>query len=158
VVFAAVRRCVAFGLLLPAAHAADVAVLGGPWAPAVGAAQLQGGAGGDFASPAIAEVLIAVLSISNTGGAGWSLRVAGETNEALWPAGVSISVKRGGGSGEAGISDGLAYHALTPDLQTFFTGTGDYASIEIFARLDGVSVQTPPGVHSLAIRYTLEVP
>ena len=155
---AARRRCAILLLPLSAAHAADVAVFGGPWSPVVGAAQIQGGAGGDFATPAVADVLIAVLSISNTGGAGWTLRVAREGNQAQWPASFSLSLKRGGGGGESGISDGLAYRSLTTDLQPFFTGTGDYAAVEIFARLEGVTVSIPPSLYSLTIRYALDVP
>jgi hypothetical protein len=154
----AARRCAILLLLLPAAHAADVAVLGGPWSPLVGAGHIQGGAGGDFASPVFDDVLIAVLSISNTGGAGWTLYVAREGNEALWPTSLSLSLKRGGGGGEAGISDGLTYRALTPGPQPFFAGAGDYAAVEIFARLEGVSVSLPPQYPSLRIRYALVVP
>ena len=155
---AAISWCATILLaILPSAHAADVAVLGGPWMPVAGALQLQGGAGGDFSSPVVTDAPIAVLSISNTSGADWILRIARETNEAQWPAGVSVWLRRGGGGGEAGISGGTAYHALTASLETFCSGSGDYATVEIFARLDGVSVQTPPGLYSLAIRYAIEV-
>lgn len=140
------------------AHAADVTVLGGPWSTSVGAAQLPAGAGTDFNSPIAADLLIAVLAISNTGGANWNLKIAREGNEAQWLSGVSVALKRSGGSAEAGIIDGLAYRQLTSDPQPFFRGTGDYASVEIFLRLDGVTVATPPGFSSLTIRYSIEVP
>src|SRR5205085_1383469 len=140
------------------ARAADVSVLGAPWSISIGPAQLQAGAGTHFLSPLASDVFVAVLAISNTGGAHWSLRIAREGNEAQWPAGVSVSLRRSGGSAEAGISDGLAYRTLTSDLQTFFSGTGDYASVEILLRLDGVNVQTPPGFYSLAIRYAVDAP
>jgi hypothetical protein len=139
-------------------YAADVTVLGGPWSMAVGASHLEAGAGTDFHSPVATDVLVAVLTIENTGGASWNLRIAREGNEMQWPSGVSVSLKRGGGSAEAGISDGLSYRALTSDAQPFFSGTGDYLSVEILLRLDGVTTQTPPGLYSLMIRYAIEVP
>jgi len=154
----AFRRSVMLLFCVSVARAADVSVLGGPWFMSIGTAHLEAGAGTDFLSPVASDVFIAVLAISNTGGANWSLRIAREGNEAQWPAGVSVSLRRGGGSAEAGISDGLTYRTLTSDLQPFFSGTGDYASVEILVRLDGVTVQTPPGFFSLAIRYAVEVP
>jgi hypothetical protein len=139
-------------------RAADLTVLGGPASLAVGVAQLEAGAGSDFRSPVATEVLVAVLTISNTGGASWNLSIAREGNELLWPAGMRVFLKRSGGSAEAGISDGLSYRALTTNLVPFFSGTGDYASVEILLMLDGVTIDTPPGLHSLTIRYAIEVP
>jgi hypothetical protein len=148
------------GLLLLAsavAPAADLSVLGGPWSASLDASWLEAGAGSEFASPAVSDVLVAVLSISNTGGANWSVSIAREGNEALWPPGVTVALKRGGGSAEAGISDGLTYQVLASDPQPFFSGTGDYPSVEILLRLDGVSTQTSPGPYSLVIRYAIDV-
>lgn len=124
----------------------------------IGAAHLEAGAGTDFRSPIASDVFIAVLAITNTGGASWNLSIAREGNEMQWPAGVSIALRRSGGSAEAGIVDGLAFRTLTSDLQPFFSGNGDYASVEILLRLDGVSRQTPPGFYSLAIRYAVDAP
>jgi hypothetical protein len=143
---------------MSAARGADVTVLGGPWFMSIGAAHLEAGAGTDFLSPISSDVLVAVLAISNTGGANWNLRIAREGNEAQWPAGVQVSLRRSGGSAEAGITDGLTFRVLTSDLQPFFSGSGDYASVEILLRLDGVTTHTPPGFYSLAIRYAVEVP
>jgi hypothetical protein len=143
-------------MLLAPAHAADLSVFGGPWSIAFGSADLQAGAGTDFNDPVVADVLVAVLSISNTGGASWSLKMALDGGPAQLPAGVAISLRRGGGSGEAGLSDGLAWRALTGDLQTFFSGAGDYGSVEILLRVDGLTVAAPPGLRSLGIRYSIE--
>lgn len=137
--------------------AADVQVLGGPWMYLAGAAQLESGAGSDFRSPLVSDVLFAVLEISNTGGASWSLEIASNAS-AQWPAGVNILLRRSGGSGEAGLSDGLGWRALTPELQPFFSGAGDYAGVEILLRVDGVNLQIPPGAYSLNIRYVLATP
>lgn len=139
------------------ARAADVSVLGVPWTLMVGTAHLQAGAGTEFESPIVSDVHLAFLSITNTGGASWNLRIARE-NAMQWPDGVSILLKRSGGSGEAGLSDGLSYLALTSDPQAFFSGTGDYESVEILVRLDGITTATAAGLHSLTIRYAVEVP
>lgn len=139
-------------------HGADVTVLSGPWFMSIGSTHLEAGAGSEFLSPVSSDTFIAVLAISNTGGANWNLSIAREGNEAQWPAGVSISLRRSGGSAEAGIIDGLTFRALTSDLQPFFSGSGDYANVEILVRLDGVTTHTPPGFYSLAIRYAVEVP
>ena len=144
-------------MLLASSHAADVQVLGGPSVSVLGAAHLEAGAGTDFRSPVVSDVLLAVLEISNTGGASWSLKIALD-GPAQWPAGVGIFLKRSGGSGEAGLSDGLGWRALTGDLQPFFSGAGDYPGVEILLRVDGVSVHTPPGGYALTLRYVLEVP
>jgi len=154
----AFRRGVILLACTSAAQAADVSVLGGPWSLSIGAAHLEAGPGTDIVSPVASDVFIAVLAISNTGGANWSLRIAREGNESQWPPGVTVSLRRSGGSAESGLSDGLSYRTLTSDLQPFFSGTGDYASVEILLRLDGVTVQTPPGFYSLAIRYAVDVP
>lgn len=154
----AFRPMVILLLSMSVACAADVSVLGAPWNLSIGPAQLEAGAGTQFLSPITSEVFIAVLAISNTGGASWSLSIAREGNETQWPSGVSVSLRRSGGSTEAGINDGLAYRTVTRDLQPFFNGTGDYANVEILLRVDGVTVQTPPGFYSLAIRYAVDSP
>lgn len=145
-------------MFLAPSHAADVSVFGAPWPATFGSAQLLAGAGTDFDDPVASDVLIAVLSISNTGGGPWNLKVALDGGLPQLPPGLAISLKRGGGSGEVGLSDGLAYRALTNDLQTFFSGAGDYDSVEILLRLDGLTVQVPPGLLSLGIRYAIEAP
>jgi hypothetical protein len=152
------RRTLVLLFYVSVARAADVSVVAAPWFMSIGTLHLAQGAGTDFLSPIASDVFIAQLAISNTGGANWSLRIAREGNESQWPPGVSVSLRRGGGSAEAGISDGLTYRTLTSDLQPFFSGTGDYASVEILVRLDGVTVHTPPGFFSLAIRYAVEAP
>ena len=146
-------------ILLPAIpiRAADVSVLGVPWSLMVGVAHLQAGAGTEFESPIVSDVHLAFLSITNTGGASWNLRIARE-GAMQWPDGVSVSLRRSGGSGEAGLTNGLSYLGLTTSSQTFFSGTGDYESVEILVRLDGVTTATAPGLHSLTIRYVVEVP
>lgn len=144
-------------MYLAPSPAADVQVVGGPWMYMAGAAQLEAGAGTDFRSPLVSDVLLAVLQISNTGGASWNLKIA-LSDSAQWPAGVSILLRRSGGSGEAGLSDGLGWRPLTPDPQLFFSGAGDYAAVEILLRVDGISLRIPPGGYSLNIRYVLEAP
>lgn len=144
-------------LHLAPSHAADVQVLGGPWSGLLGAAELEAGAGTNFRSPVVSDVLLAVLEISHTGGANWNLKIA-LVDPGQWPAGVHVLLRRSGGSGEAGLSDGLAWRTLTGDLQSFFSGAGDYPGVEILLRVDGVSVLTPPGGYALNIRYVLEAP
>jgi len=65
-------------------------------------------------------------------------------------------VKRSGGLGESGIAEGTSYRTLTGDLQAFFSGAGDYESVQILLRLDGITVHTAPGSYSVAIRYAIE--
>jgi hypothetical protein len=122
----------------------------------IGAGDLQAGAGTDFASPLDVDVLVATLAIRNTGGGAWSVKVAREGNENDWPPGVTLAVKRSGGVDEAGITDGTSYRALSGDLQTFFNGAGDYHTIQILLRLEGLTVQTAPGAYNLTIRYAIE--
>lgn len=137
--------------------AADLMLSGGPWLTTVNRMDLQHGAGSDFSSPVATDVLIATLSVSATGGGNWSLLVARETNEGEWPPGLTIAVKRSGAWDESGLSDGISYRALTADLQTLCSGTGDYASIQILLRVDGLSVTTQPGSYALGIRYVVQI-
>ena len=148
--------CAILLLAIPV-RAAEVSVLGVPWTLMVGAAHLQAGAGTEFESPIVSDVHLAFLSITNTGGASWNLRIVRE-GAMQWPDGVSISLRRGGGSGEAGLTNGLSYLSLTSAPQEFFSGTGDYESVEILLRLDGITTATAAGLHSLTIRYAVEVP
>ncbi|MEJ0036551.1 MAG: hypothetical protein WDO68_10760 [Gammaproteobacteria bacterium] len=141
---------------LQAAVAADVTLSGGPWLRNVSRVDLDHGAGSDFRSPLDVDVLIATLSVSNTLGSNWSLRIACETNEAGWPPGLTIAVRRSGGWDESGLSDGTSYRALTPDLQTLFSGAGDYSTIQILMRVDGLSARMSPGSYELSIRYVIE--
>jgi hypothetical protein len=113
----------------------------------VRATDLAAAAGSDFRSPIESDVLVATLDISNTGGGSWRVRVAREGSESDWPQGVTVSVKR---------ADHGSYQALTPDLQTLFTGSGDDSNIQILLKLDGVTVQTAPRLYSLTVRYAIE--
>lgn len=135
---------------------ADVTLSGGPWLRTVSRSDLGHGAGSDFRSPLEVDVLVATLSVSNTAGGNWSLRIAREANEAVWPPGLTIAVKRSGAWDENGLSDGVSYRTLTPDLQTLFSGAGDYPSIQIMMRVDGLSVQMLPGLYEFSIRYVIE--
>lgn len=153
-------RSVVLGVLLAgfsaATAAADIGLSGGTWFRTIGVAQLEAGAGSDFVSPVDSDVMIATLTITNTYGAPWCVRVARTGNESDWPAGVMVAVRRRGGVEESGLVDGTSYRPLTSDLQTLFSGSGDYPSIQILLRLDGASVHTAPGPYTLAIRYDIE--
>lgn len=153
----ALCRGVGVLLCISVAQAADLSVVGGPWSRSFGQAQLQAGAGTDFPAHLASDELVAMVSISNAEGASWSLHISRVGNEAQWPSDVSVSVKRSGGSGQAGISGGLGYQTLTSEPQLFFSGNGNYENIEILLRLEGVTVQAPPGFYSLAIQYEFQV-
>lgn len=144
-------------LVVPAA-AADLAVTPANFSTQIGAAQLAAGAGSNFESPVVSDVLLATLTISNTGGANWQLEIALDGGEADLPAGVSLSLRRAGGAGEAGISGGLGYQALTGSPETFFNGSGDYASVEILLQIDGITAAVPPAQYTPNLRYTIVVP
>ena len=111
------------------------------------ATDLAAASGSDFRSPIETDVLLATLEISNTSGGQWSLKVAREGSESDWPPGVTVSLKR---------ADGGSYQTLTTNLQTLFTGSGDSSDIHILLKLDGVTVQTPPRLYSLTVRYAIE--
>jgi hypothetical protein len=139
-----------------AAGAIDVQVSGAPWLKTLGAAQLEAGAGSDFASPVAEGESLTVLSISGTGGAAWNVQVALVGNPLEWPPGATLELRRVGGVGEAGIIDGLAYQTVTAEPQSFFSGTGNYDEVEILVRLSGFSVETGPGLYTIGIRFDVE--
>jgi hypothetical protein len=140
-----------------AAVAADVQVSGEPWTRSIGAAQLQAGAGSDFASPVLADESLTLLSISGTNGAAWIIQVSLVGNPLTWPDGVVLELRRAGGLNEAGIVEGLVFEEVTLAPQPFFSGTGDYADVEILVRLSGFDVETPPDDYTIGVQFQIVI-
>jgi hypothetical protein len=145
-------------LLLRAAAvlSADIDLSNAPWSAEIDAGDLQAGPGTEFNSPVVADVLVSTLAISGTGGSNWSVKVSLEGESSEWLSGMSIAVKRSGDAAESAIAGGVSYRVLTSSPETFFSGTGDYETIRILVRIDGVSAHTRPDEYNLAIRYTIE--
>ena len=136
--------------------APDIGLTGGPWNSTIDAGDLEAGAGSEFNSPVAIDVLVSTLAISGTGGGNWNVKVSLTGEGAEWLSGVSIAVKRGGDSDDNDISGGLTYRVLTSSPEVFFSGTGDYESIEILLRVEGFDIHARPDEYNLGIRYTIE--
>jgi hypothetical protein len=147
----------ALALASYASGAADVQVSGELWTRSIGAAQLQAGAGSDFASPLMADESLTLLSISGTNGANWIIQVSLVGDSLTWPDGAVLELRRAGGLNEAGIAEGLDYETVTLAPQPFFSGTGDYADVEILVRLSGFDVETPPDDYTVGIQFQIVI-
>ena len=144
-------------LLIAHASAAELGVTPAVVSTQVGAAQLVAGAGSGFASPTLSDVPLATLIISNTNNANWELQIELDIGGLALPSGVSLWLKRGGGNAEQGIVGGLDYRQVSGGPVAFFSGSGDYASVELLLQVDGVTVDVPQDAYMPRLRYSLVV-
>jgi hypothetical protein len=136
-----------------AASAADISVTG-HWSRIVTRADLIDGAGTDIVPPIESSPAIAILDITGTDDAPWTVRVA--TEDFGWPPGASVSVRRSGN--DSSISGGASYLPIDSTSQVFFSGTGDRTGIQIQIRVDGIDIHTAPALYSLTITYSVQSP
>lgn len=153
-------RCLqAFSLILLAlltvpASAIQLLVMGG-WSESIGSSDLIAGPGTDIRSPIASGGSQAVIDITDTGGAAWTLKVARQ--DVNWPTGVGIAVRRtSNGSGSGTISGGTGYVSVGGMEQVLCEGTGDRSNLAIQLKLEGLSVQHAPDTYGTNLVYTVE--
>lgn len=148
------RFCVALLCFAAPARAADITVVGA-WPVSLAANDLVAGAGTDLRSPIESAAAQVALTISNTGGANWSVTVS--ENASLWPVGATLFVRVAStGSGAGGVSSNGAYLPLGAAGQTLLSGTGDRAGVQLQFKGSGFSVRNALGNYSATIIYTLQ--
>jgi hypothetical protein len=81
----------------------------------------------------------------------WQVQVARQ-DDASWPSGVDIEVKRSGS--DPTILGGTGYLTLGPSLQPFIEGTGNY-TIDLTLRLRGLTLEQMAGSYHLAVDYKI---
>jgi len=147
-------RCflaVALALLALVVGAADISESGG-WSETINASDLIAGAGSDFHSPITSSAYQAALSISDTGGAAWTIGVR-RTSSSL-PTGVAVAVRRTtSGSGDGSVSGGESFLTVGGTEQILCSGTGDRSGIGLQLRLTGASVEHGSGSFSATLTY-----
>ncbi len=133
----------------PQSLGADVQVSGN-WYRQIGPRDLAAGAGTDFVSPLYATGISPSLTISNTGGAGWT--IAARLLDSGLPAGVSIGVRA---NSSEGVNCGASSLTLNGFEQALCTGTGDRAALGLELRLQGVSNAQLPGGYGATVQYRI---
>ena len=128
----------------------------GAWSPAIGAADLQGGAGTDLEPAYESNADQVTITISNTTGIGDNWRVDVKRTDSNWHGDYILSVKRtGAGAGGGSIAGGTDYQEVTTNYAALYSGTGDRNDIPIQFKLAGVSIRIPPDTYSTTITYTV---
>ena len=135
--------------------ATDIAVTG-TWSPVYSAGDLVSGAGSDFASQLESAGGQATMDISNSGGAGWTVRV--RKSDLAWSSGASLAVKLSSpsGTGPGSVSGGASYLAVTDSDQVLMTGSGDRSGIQLRFRLQGVSIRNARGNYGTSLTYSVQ--
>ncbi|MCD6360567.1 MAG: hypothetical protein J7M38_06825 [Armatimonadetes bacterium] len=141
---------------MPPVCATEIFVVGDWTGLTIAGWSLAGGAGADLVSSresAPDQTLIAITDTSCSPG-GW--RVDARRSDVHWPSRLSLSVRRtGDGSGPGDIQGGRTYQELTPTDSALFSGTGDRLDIPLQYRLDGISIDLPPGSYATTVVYTV---
>jgi hypothetical protein len=140
-------------LLLNFAEAANITITGS-WALTIVVGDLTGRPGTNLTAnynSATNQVLMDV-----TTGAGMAWRVDVLRIDTHWTALVTLSIRRTGtGSGTGTVTGGGAFMAITTTSQTFVTGTGNRAGIQLQERISGVSVSIPADIYTTTVQYTV---
>lgn len=127
----------------------------GSWAEYIDEADLQGPPGSDLISSYESASDQIEIDIRQTR-SNWSVDVRKvDTN---WHSGLHLYVKRtsdGSGAPGGSISSGTSYQEVTDTYQAFFSGYRQRSYINIQLRVDGVSIQIPPGTYDTTVYYTV---
>jgi len=140
-------------MLLTFAEAANITITGS-WSLVIGAGDLTGRPGTNLTAAynsATNQVLMGV-----TTGAGLTWRVDVLRIDSHWHANLVLSIRRTGtGSGTGTVTGGGGFQAITTTSQTFVTGSGNRAGIQLQERLGGVSVSIPADTYTTTVQYTV---
>lgn len=125
----------------------------GTWIEIIDANDLDGPPGSDlrpFIESSPAQVLISILNTHRL----WEVNISRE--DFLWPKEFQLYVRRtGDGRGPGTIQGGLAYLKILEVDQLFFSGSNQRLGIPLQFRLEGLSVDIPPGNYVTNIIYTV---
>jgi len=143
---------IGISILMNFAVAANITITGS-WVLTIGVADLTGRPGTNLTAnynSATNQVLMDVTTTLTN----WRVDVLRiDTN---WTALVTLSIRRTGtGSGTGTVTGGGAFMAITTTSQTFVTGTGNRAGIQLQERISGVSVSIPADIYTTTVQYTV---
>ena len=133
-------------------------IITGSWSLSIGSTDLISGAGSDISNPFVSLANQVSIEVTDARPFRDDWRIDIHKSDAIWPAGFRLFVMRTGdgtGHNKATISGGLSYLEISDTDQLFFLGAGNRSGIPIQLKLEGVSVQIPPGLYSTTVIYTV---
>lgn len=137
-----------------ATGAADLSLVG-TWSRTIDEGDLVAGPGTGFRSPIESDPGQATLTIQNTGGASWRVKVRHTLTDL--PTGVALAVRRSAdGFGSGGIVGGENDLVISDTEQTLCEGTGDRTEIGLRYSLNGITIFQAPGRHGGTLVYQVE--
>ncbi|MDB6056441.1 MAG: hypothetical protein JWO95_285 [Verrucomicrobiales bacterium] len=140
--------------LLSRATAADL-VTSGDWTRQINAADLSRGAGSHLISQHESPVGVTLVSVSNTSGGAWRLKV--RRSGGLWHSNVGLRVRRcGDGSGTGYVTGGEPYVDLSNIDAQICSGAGDRSYVSLQFEIVGVSTTLSPASYNTSVVFTLE--
>jgi hypothetical protein len=143
---------IGISILMNFAVAANITITGS-WALTIGVGDLTGRPGTNLTAnynSATNQVLMDVTTTLTN----WRVDVL--RIDTHWTALVTLSIRRTGtGSGTGTVTGGGAFMAITTTSQTFVTGTGNRAGIQLQERISGVSVSIPADIYTTTVQYTV---
>jgi len=149
------KICLGFCLLgiVNVSTALDITVTGN-WNITIDSDDLVGGAGTDLQNSHLSGSAQITIDISNATSStdNWQVSIS----RTGWVSGVSLSVRRTTvGTGPGSISGGTSYLAVTSNPQPFFSGAGDRTNINLQLKIETLSLQNLPNIHSSTVTYTV---
>lgn len=152
----AVASCLPALLLPNLAQAALAIEVQWTWSPNLDASDLISGAGSDLVSTHSSASDVVELDISGSASSSDAWRVEVRRDDATWPAGLTLRVRRtGAGTGPGTISGGTSWVTIGSTDATFFSGEGDRSAIDLQLQLDGASVSQGDGTWQSSVVYTV---
>jgi hypothetical protein len=145
----AVRFLLATLVACNLAHAATITITGS-WSLVIGAGNLTGGPGTNLTATYTSATNQVLMGVTTTL-VNWRVDIS--RLDSLWHANLVLSIRRTGtGSGTGSVTGGGSYQAITTTNQTFVTGSGNRAGIQLQERIGGVSVSIPVATYTTTIQ------
>jgi hypothetical protein len=139
-------------ILLNFAVAANITITG-TWTLSIGVADLTGRPGTNLTANYNSATNQVLMDVTTTG-VNWRVDVL--RIDTHWTTLVVLSIRRTGtGSGTGTVTGGGSYMAITPTSQTFVTGSGNRAGIQLQERITGVSVSIPVDTYTTTVQFTV---
>ena len=134
----------------------SITVVSDGWLEIIDESDLIAGAGSDLRSTYESGSSEVSIDILGTSGGEDNWRVDVKRVDTGWHNDLSLYAQRtSNGSGGGTISGGSQYMVVSTSDQTFFSGSGDRAGIEVQLKLSGVSIQIPLGTYTTTLYYTV---
>lgn len=156
---AKVSIAILLSAILPAAGPSWAAISitsAGFWADTIDETDLLAGPGSNLADTHESAADQVSLDITGTTGGSDAWRVDVRRLDTSWHTDLRLHLQRTSeGSGSGSISGGASYQEIGDTYQSFFSGSGDRAGIDLQLKMTGVSVAVPAATYSSTVYYTI---